>query len=187
MVHFEMEANAQEWIEFAINAKYDSRVIAYVEHKPSVLNSFDPSHSDKTFACSRTIEFLSKVIRKLPKGANAHDYEWMPLYAGTVGKGVGTEFRAFLEIYKDLVKFEQIELNPTTAPIPEEPSAMFAVAGVIGDRTTSTNIRDVMKYVERLPVEHQVSAIKKIGANKPELKSNLAFIEWLDVNAKKLF
>lgn len=187
MIHFEMVVNAKEWIEHAIEKKFDSRTIAYVEHRPDVLSSFDPKHTDKTFCCPRTMEFLSKALGKLPKGKPAHDYSFMPLYAGTVGDGIGTEFRAFLEIYKDLVKFEDIENNPKTAPLPDEPSAMFAIAGVIGDRTDRDNIAAVMQYVERMPVEHQVSAIKKIGANTPELKTSSPFINWLDVNAKKLF
>jgi hypothetical protein len=187
MIHFEMECNPKEWIEYAISAGYDSRVVAYVEHVPDILLKFNPAHVDKTFPCPRTFEFLSKVISKLPAGSNASDYKWMPLYAGAVGQGAGTEFRAFLEIYKELVKFEQIELNPNNAPIPDEPSAMFAVSGMIGDRTNAANISEVMKYVQRMPIEHQVSSIKKIGAKSPELKANKAFIDWLDVNAKKLF
>lgn len=187
MVHFELVVNSKEWIEHAIEKKFDSRTIAYVEHRPEVLSSFDPKHVDKTFCCPRTMEFLSKILKKLPQGKPAHDYGYMPLYAGVVGEGIGTEFRAFLEIYKDLVRFEDIVNNPRNAPLPDEPSAMFAIAGVIGEQTEKDNINAVMQYVERMPVEHQVSAIKKIGANKPELKTSQAFINWLDTNAKKLF
>jgi hypothetical protein len=187
MVHFEMVVNSKEWIEYAIAKKFDSRVVAYVEHRPDVLSSFDPKHTDKTFCCPRTMEFLSKILAKLPAGLPVHDYSYMPLYAGTVGDGIGTEFRAFLEIYKELIKFETVVNNPKHAPIPEEPSALFALSGVIGERTDKDNILAVMQYVERLPIEHQVSCIKKIGAGKPELKTSRAFINWLDDNAKKLF
>lgn len=187
MVHFSLVPSSKEWIEWAINNKIDSRVVAYIEHAPDALNRFDPSHSDKTFSCSRTVEFLSKIIQKLPAGSKAHDYKWSPLYAGTIGEGEGTQFRAFLEIYKDLVKFERIESDPENCPIPQEPSALFALTGVIGDRVTTSNIENVMKYVERLQVEHQVSSIRKIAAKSPELKGHKVFIDWLDVNAKKLF
>jgi len=187
MVHFELVVSAKEWIEHAIEKKFDPRVIAYAEHRPDVLSSFDPKHTDKTFCCPRTMEFLSKILAKVPASTPAHDYSLMPMYAGTVGDGIGTEFRAFLEIYKELIKFETISNNPKRAPIPEEPSALFALSGVIGERTDKDNILAVMQYVERLPIEHQVSTIKKIGANKPELKTSTAFINWLDVNAKKLF
>lgn len=187
MIHFSLAPSSKEWIEWAIAKKLDSRVIAYIEHAPDALNRFDPSHSDKTFSCSRTVEFLSKVIQKLPAGANAHDYKWSPLYAGTIGEGEGTQFRAFLEIYKDLVKFDHIVANPETCPIPQEPSALFALTGVIGERVNVSNIDEVIKYVDRLPVEHQVSSIRKIIANSPDLKGHQVFIDWLDTNSKKLF
>lgn len=188
MVHFELKPDSQQWIEWAEKAKLDSRVIAFVEHKSELLDSFDPKKADHTFACARTIEFLSKVLQKLPSsGAPAHDYSWVPLYAGTIGEGAGTEFRSFLEVYKDLVRFENIVASPTATPIPQEPSALFAISGVIGERTDASNVAEVMQYVERLPVEHQVGVIRKIAVNSPDLRGNPVFVKWLDANAKKLY
>ena len=185
--HLHLEASSDIWIEHAINKGFDSRVVAYAEHRPEVLTSFNPSKADMTFACSRTMEFLSDIIKKLPAGSQAHDYKFTPLYAGTVGTGIGTEFRAFLEIYKDLVSFDEIVANPKTATVPDEPSAVFAMTGMIGERTNASNLADVMKYVERLGVEHQVSAIRKIAATSPDLTGRDEFTQWLDKHASQLY
>lgn len=183
MIHFELKVNSEEWIEWAIENKLHPSVIAYVEHKPTVLSAFDPSHADKTFPCPRTLEMLSKVLQHLT--GTLHAYSNVPIFAGTIGEGAGLEFRSFLEVYKDLIKFETIITNPTTAPIPDEPSALFALTGVIGERANDENINDVMTYVNRIPVEHQVSSIRKILANNPMLKKHQSILSWVKTNAAK--
>ncbi|UYE90246.1 ATP-binding protein [Alteromonas phage vB_AemP_PT15-A5] len=185
--HLHLEASSDIWIEHAIKKQMDSRVVAYVEHKPDVLNSFNPSKSDVTFACSRTMEFLSDIVKKVPSNEDPSAYKFTPLYAGTVGTGIGTEFRAFLEVYKDLISFDRIVAEPTTAPIPDEPSALFAMTGVIGERANASNIVEVMKYTVRLGIEHQVSVVRKIAATSPDLTAHQVFTDWLDDNASQLY
>lgn len=158
--HLHLEASADIWIEHAIASKFDTRVIAYAEHKPEVLTSFNPAKSDFTFACSRTMEFLSKQLKAITKtGGDPASYKYTPLYAGTVGTGIGTEFRAFLEVYKDLVSFDTIVAEPTTARVPDEPSAIFAMTGVIGERTNASNIVNVINtlIVSVLSIKYQLS------------------------------
>lgn len=186
MIHFSLTASPKEWVQWAVDNDIDSRVIAYVEYTPTSLDSFDPTHQDKTFCCARTLEFLSDLMKNLPKGTAPSAYSNLPLYAGTIGEGAATEFRAFLDIYKDLITFDMVAANPLTAPVSSEPSALFALTGVLAENINSTNIVNVMQYVLRMPIEHQVSTIRKTMAKSPMLASDPAFISWLDVNAKNL-
>jgi hypothetical protein len=58
------------------------------------------------------------------------------LYEGTVGRGAAIEFTGFLRVFRSLPSLDGILLNPGTAPIPNEPSALCAVATGLARRTT---------------------------------------------------
>lgn len=183
MVHFELQVDPEEWIKWATESKLDHRVLAYINWRHEHLHKFVPDHTDKTFACPRTWEFLSKLIKDTKQLERKH----MPLIAGTISEGVAREFYGFTEIYKDLISIEQIIASPTTIAVPSEPSVQHALVGTISDRANENNIEQLIKFISRLPREFQVICLKQMGVNKPELHKTDAVINWISDSADILF
>lgn len=183
MVHFELAVDAEEWLLWATNAQLDHRVLGYLNWRNEKLHQFDPDHNDRTFACPRTWEFASRLI----KGIKTLERKHMAMLAGTISEGVAREFYGFSEIYKDLITIEQIMAAPTTIDVPKEPSVQHALVGSIAERATEANIEKLIQFVRRLPKEFQIICLKQMGIRAPELQETDAVLEWISDSADALF
>lgn len=166
VVHYEMETNAKDFIAYALANDFDHRITGFLSFQPAKVMDFRPDHTDKTFACPRTWEFLSRLIKGdevSPKiGARI---------AGTVGQGCAVEFIAFAQEYDNIPKFDDIIANPTGAKVPPEPSTKYATISMLLHNVTKTNIGDVITYLSRFPIEIQVIFCRGIGARHPTMHS----------------
>lgn len=182
LVHLELTATKDEWMEWANTAGIDFRVKSFIDFKPTLLHHFDPNHDDKTFPCQRTWEFVSKLI----KGTKELSLVDRELLVGTVGQAAATEFYTFCKVYKQLPKITDIVAAPTKTKIPEEPSTQYAITGHIAEHVRKDNIEKVMEYVSRLPVEFQVLTVKQIMPKNPTWVNLPWFVKWRDKNAVHL-
>jgi hypothetical protein len=55
---------------------------------------------------------------------------------------------------------------------------MYAVATALGRRSSVVNFGNVVKYLERLPVEFNVMCVKDAQARLPELAKTGVFMKW---------
>lgn len=164
LIHIEMHVDLHDWVTWAIKANIDSRIIGFIEFRPNMLHDFDPQHSDKTFPCPRTWEFLDKLTRGQDIGM-----EDLALFAGTVGPGAAQEFIQFARIYTDLPRISEILADPKGARLPTEPSVKYAMATVLAERMRDTNAKELVEYLERLPVECRVLCIRMVHIREPSL------------------
>lgn len=181
MIHFVIEPDKDEFLQYATKMNFDHRILAYVNYRPDCLDSFDPNHSDLTFCCQRTLEFLSILIKDEPL-----DYSDLPLVVGTIGEGVGREFIGFCDIYDKLDSFEDIMANPKTVDVSNDPSVNWAMSSLIGRNMDDTNADDLMQYVDRLPLEFQIFIVRLNIANHPTARQWPAVRSWIARNAKEL-
>lgn len=184
ILHLELKASSKTFIEHAHKQGFDHRVISFIEFKPDSLHKFDPNHSDKTYPCPRTWEFVSKLIRK-------HDQDvpryMLPLLAGTVGEGMAREFFAFTKVFRELPKIQEIVNNPLGIPVPDEPSVLYALTGSIAEHAKESNIESLMKFVNRLPAEFQYMTLRSAATRNPEIMENDALRKWITEAALKHF
>lgn len=182
LIWLELESNLEEWLAFARKAKFDHRVTSFAEAR-SLVNNFDPNHSDKTFLCERTMDFLSRLLKIW--GADVPE-EKLPLVTGSIGEGAGREFFAYLQVFSKLISFADILANPKGAKIPDEPDHQYALSGLIGDQINKTNCKDVMKYVLRMDIQFQVLALRTAVGRDDSLMAQPEIVNWLKYNAKEL-
>jgi hypothetical protein len=182
MIHFEMEANLKDWLNWAAKESIDYRITSFINFRPELLHSFDPDHSDKTFPCPRTWEFLSKIIKGwasiLPNKA--------PIIAGTIGEGPAMEFTSFCSIYDRLPTIEQIIKDPLGIEISTEPSILYATSGMIGAHITRTNIDLLMSMIIRLPIEFQINSLREAIMKDRSFMKVPGIAEWIAKNSKAL-
>lgn len=170
-VHLDFEVDTQEWSEWAIQAGVRPEVIAFLRFRPEVLSAFDRDAT--AFPSPRSWEFVSRILEAAPEPAVEHD-----LFAGAVGTGAATEFSAFLRMFRDLPSIDAILLNPMAERVPEEPAAQYAVASALAHHTTDTNFDRVYAYLNRMPVEFRVLAVRDASLRAPDIKFTAAYTRW---------
>lgn len=183
LVTMELRVDVDAWIDWAIDNGIDKRIISFIRFKNDALHTFKPDHVDHTFACPRTWEFCSRLIKDVPELGRSD----MPILAGTISDPVSREFLSFTKIYKNLLTISQISTNPEGVSVPEEPSVLFALSGTIANATDENNISQLIKFVERMPAEFQVLCGKEILKRDPSIKSVPAMSDWIKRSAKLFF
>ena len=183
LIHFELEVNQPAWIKWATEAEIDYRIISFIGFKSSALQNFDPNHTDHTFACGRTWEFASKLIKKY----DVIPGEKIPLLAGTLGEAAGREFYTYSQIFPDLLKISDIMKDPEGIPVPNEPSVRFALAGTIGNQLSPDNASKLMPFVARLDAEFMILTLQGMHKKHPELYNIPSVKQWMAKHAEDFY
>jgi len=184
LVHFTLQVNNSDWQKWALDYDIDYRIRAFLKWKPDLLHNFKPDHSDETFACPRTWEFASRFTKRHPDDI---DTSTLICLAGTVGNGPAIEFQGFTKIYNKLPKMEDIQKNPDSIVLPEEPSVMWALSSLLCNKDNVNILPKVMPFVNRLPMEFQVWTLRGAIKIKPELLNVPEINAWKIQNADKLY
>ena len=74
----------------------------------------------------------------------------MEVLAGAAGAGFAAEFLGFLKIYRSLPSIDQILLDPTGAPVPKDPAALYAVGAALTRKFTRANAGRMFTYAARI-------------------------------------
>jgi hypothetical protein len=77
-----------------------------------------------------------------------------------VGQPASAELLAFLRLFRQLPSIDEILLNPDSAPLPTEPSAQIAISTALGRVMTDSSLPRGLKYLDRMPAEMRVMAIR---------------------------
>lgn len=183
-VHHHLTCSYVAWLEWAAENGIDHRIRAYIKWRPDNLHKFNPDHKDDTFPCPRTWEYVHDLIHKRKE----LDHIDLGNIIGSVGPGVGREFRAFTKIYESgrLPTFEEIVENPEGINIPDKPDVIHAITSIISHPENIDRMPDALPFIERLPIEHQVWCLRDVIRQKSELLNDPKLNEWKQRNAKRM-
>lgn len=184
LVHMELVLSVPEWLDHAYEAGFDHRISDYIKYKIDQLYTFKPDHSDKTYACPRTWEFASHLMKNI---SDLRDADTVPLLSGTLSEGVAREFLIFCRVYRELPKISEILDDPGRIAVPNEPSILYAMSGTLAGSAKVENINPLMRYVCRLPKEFQVITLREILRRHKELQKTPAIVDWITDNGEQLF
>lgn len=173
LVHMELQADTEEWCNWAMANNIDHRITDYIKFKPNMLNTFNPAHTDHTYACPRTWEFTNRVIKHMD-----NKQIFTPMLSGILSEGVAREFITYCRIYDSLPKPGEIEKNPDTVPVPTEPSVLYAISGSLANTATMDNFTKLMQFIKRMPEEFQVITLREVYRRKKEMLSHPAVQTW---------
>lgn len=184
LVHLTLEVDHQEWVNYAIGENFDPRITSYIGFKPDAVYTFKPDHTDKTYACPRTWEFVNKLLKKIDVNSPLAQ----PLLAGTISEGVAMDFLSFCRLEDELPKMSRILADPTGIPVPQEPSILWALTGSIAAHANEKNVDDLIKFIKRMPVEFQVVCLRDlVRRNNRALAKTPAVAKWVQESAVELF
>lgn len=200
VIHIEMESHFDSWLKnVAIPENYDARIIAFLSMNPKMLNDFRGAEtaksSEKTFACSRTWEFMNKLIKgekfktyQDKNGQTVYEMdEWTPLYAGTITSGVAVSFVQFTKVAQDIPTIEEIFEDPTGSRVPTSNEAKWMIISLLMEATeTEKDYEQYAQYVLRFDLSFQVLYFRGATRRNPKLldtnthvRSAIAVAEYL--------
>lgn len=183
LVHIELIVDPKEWTDWAITKGLDHRITSYINFKPDSLYTFKADHTDSTYASPRTWEFADRVL----KVTEENSPDRLPMLAGTLSEGVAREFMGFCKIHQDLPTISQILAAPDSIKVPEEPSILFALTGAIGHNASQENFGQLIKYVNRMPSEFQVVALRETTRRNKAMMGHASVSQWLNTNKEVFF
>lgn len=183
LVHMELMVDPQEWIEWAETNGISHWITSYIAFKPGNLYTFQPDHTDCTYACPRTYAFADRLLKQV----SVDDKDALPLLAGTLSEGVARELIAFCKLNDQLPKLSDIMADPMKAPVPAEPSVLFALTGSLSHHANEKNLEKVVKYIKRIPAEFQVVCLKATIRRNKALLAHPSLQDWIGSSAAKLF
>jgi hypothetical protein len=126
MTWFEISHDLETWSAWASRTygKDAAMAIAFLNWKREYLCTYDPSKPERVVATPRTWEKAIKYDRR----ASMPDYLKEAAISGAIGQGVCAEYWSFKTIYHEISELiPKIRKDPGKAPIPDEPSKMYAV------------------------------------------------------------
>lgn len=141
----ELAPDLNDWISWALAAGIKPQVIAYLRLRPEHLSDFKPTSDLVNSPSPRTWSSLSKLVDlDLPKSLR------LKAYAGAIGEPTAVEFASFENVWQSMVSPDVVLSNPKAAPIPSEPSALYALATALAMRVTKDSMSRYVVYIERL-------------------------------------
>lgn len=182
-VHLELEADLDDWCKWAVKAGVRPEIVAFLRFKPDLLHTADTTTDANAWPTPRSWEMASNVlsgIARRQKAAfltGASEFE-AQLLDGTVGAAAASEFVAFLRLFRQLPSIDEVLLNPDTAPLPTETSAQIAIATALGRAMTDHSIGRGLKYLDRMPTEMRVMAIRDATARDTAITHTPEFIRF---------
>lgn len=183
LVHIELTVDPDIWTDWAAENGIDHRIISFIKFKPGNLYSFKPNHTDRTYASPRTWEFANRIIEEM----GTDDPLIQTVLSGTISESVAREFIGFTKIYTKLPTINEIVKSGKTLKVPDEPSILYALTGSISHYAKSSNIKELMEFVNRLPMEFQVVCLRQIVRRDPALLKSDAITSWITTNSTELF
>lgn len=174
VIHLNMEINFEDWrYNYAIPNNVDDRVIAYLSMFPNSLMSFDPERDDQTFACPRTWDFVSRLLKAWNRSV---DESVIPLLAGAVSLEQASSFVQFCKVYKDLITLDDLKKNPSLTP-PSNGATLWAIITHLSSHICVEDMKTVREFISKCPATFQIVFCRSVIKRLPGLGSNKDFIE----------
>ncbi len=169
----ELEVNVDDWVDWAYQQDMPAELIAFIRYRPNLLHDFKPTADIVNTPCPRTVAYVGNMMKAgMPQGL---EYE---LTSGAAGEGFAAEFIGFLNIYKELPDIPTLIQNPEQAPVPTEPSLLFAICGALVHKAERKNFANILRYANRIPAEFQVLLVKDAIKHNKALSSTPEFNAW---------
>jgi hypothetical protein len=171
--HFEVEANLDDWSQWAYENNIDDRLIGFLRFRPELLFDFDPSRNPTAFPTPRSWEFAHRALQKFGDQPDLLG----PALAACVGQAAGIEFSAYLANLSRMPDLDAI-VEGRPAEVPRDTDLQYAVAAALVARAIRNknggNLKEmlghILDYAAKFPLKEMgvmlVSDIhRNIGQN----------------------
>ena len=169
----------ESWTSWAVENDIDSRVVSFINFKPSALNSGENDNRDRAFPTPRSWAFCSNIIRE------KNDLGLLKRLVGSaVGEGTATEFIAFLKLQKQ-INLADILKNPKQIKDVEGIDLKYVLLGTIAEKYKKDKkiLTKTFALCEYLEPEFAILLLRFLKATD---KNNFRKTILKDANGQKL-
>jgi MoxR-like ATPase len=178
-VHLDLEPDLSDWCKWAVRSGVRPEIIAFLRFKPDLLHDADATSDRNAWPTPRSWEMASNVLTGLSRrGAIANSAIEAQMLEGTIGPAATAELVGFLRLFRQLPSIDEILLTPETAPLPDDPSAQIAIATALGRAMSDQSITKGTKYLDRMPTEMRVLAMRDAAARDRAITHTPEFVRF---------
>lgn len=172
----ELQANLDDWCEWALHAGLPPMLIAFLRFRPDLLSQFVPSADLTNSPSPRTWSHVAKL-----EALNLSLQVEQVAFAGAVGEGASVEYLAFRKMAAALVSIDTILAKPKEAPIPVKVNELFAISVGLASRANHKNLGAVLTYTTRMQEqqkgEYAALVIRDTLRRNPTINNTQAYID----------
>lgn len=175
--HIEVEANPDVWVRDYASTHCHPMLSAFIRFRKELIHNMDVDGGgdERMFPTPRAWAQVSKFV-------DSPDSVRYPLVRGLVGEAAAAEFEGFYKTWRELPDLDEIIKNPKRTPVPEEPSALYAVSAALARKATRDNMTSIVTYAERLGREYEIVTVMDATKREPTLTKTKAYIGFIERN-----
>jgi hypothetical protein len=149
--HYDVEANLDDWVTWALNNGIDARILGFLRFRPDMLFNYDAAHNPVAFPSPRSWEYAHRALQKF---GDRPDLLSDALQA-CVGQACGVELKAFIDNLENLPDIDGI-LDGTVGDVPKGIDLQYGVAAALVRRAKESagdvgKLANILKYARRYP------------------------------------
>lgn len=172
----ELEPDHFDWIQWALDSNMPTELIFFIKLRPNLLFDFKATSDMTNSPCPRTVANVGKL-----RNAGIDKEVEYQVYSGSAGEGFAAEWCGFLANYQKLMNEfnpDKILLDPDNAPVPTEPSHLYAVTLALAKKASAQTADRIFRYANRLPDEFSVLLVNQANKQSEDFVNTRAFAEW---------
>ena len=174
----ELEPTLEDWVDWALHQDWlPMELVAAVRFRPKWVTEWNPSKAIENTPTPRNLAVVGKMM-----SLNLPDDTAFSAYAGRLGEAAATELMAFMRLYLNLPTAAEIAASPLSAPVPSDPSSLYALIGSLTGAATDKTFEPFVQYVNRIPKEYGVLFMRDITRKNKNLQSTRSFVKWATEN-----
>ena len=197
-VHLEQKVDFDSWFEWAIvgpqeegsltlpfmnmaavdtDDEFAVEVAFLLRYKRELLMTFDPKSDAMAYACPRTWEYVSRLVKQGLTGSTKVE---MALLTGSVGEGPAIVAAGFLDTYRQLPDPTTVIRDPLGVKMPTNQSALIGLCGAVGMEADEDNMDAIVQFAMRPDMRPEMGEflIGVVLKNEPLCQFQKAYGRW---------
>lgn len=170
--HIRVSPHVPTWCAWAVKHEIIPEVIAFARSTPNIFEDWQQPPGIEASCTPRSLHMLSDFAKE---GANS-----IIEYSGAIGPKIAPQFAAYRKKYMALPHISKIISSPKTAPIPSSLDEQYAIYSALA--CEKENWDKILIYLQRLPVEMQVSCVTDATSRYPDLLKDTSITNWITKN-----
>lgn len=167
---FQLDYDHDDFVDWGRRNGLPSVLLAFVQYRPQLMTKCAITRNIEKTPTPRSVAGLGRLLNLGVDNTQA--------FTAAVGDGFGSEFGAFLRVYKNLPDLNKIWKNPKKADVPEKQDVLYATMAALSERTDKDKMEATVQYLLRVAPEFSMFCMKDLIQRQPTLCTHPAFAEW---------
>ena len=174
-VHFEVEANSEDWVKWAVMNDVNPAVIGFINYKPGLLFKMEGQNLEQGWPSPRSWERVSNMIKLF----NGNSEILRKVVYGLIGNGVGLEFMEFFKMSSEFDSILEVMVNDKVEfDLPEKADKKYAAASAViyhlwngeDDKDTEKRVNGFYKVLSKMPNDFGAMMIRAAMLGNKKVK-----------------